>query len=331
MDRGLAQAAHETVTVAEAETGIRMVAACLPGQLDRVKGAQFQTTLEQEMNRIAASPVHHAATMAYRLRNCLLIGGTLYSNGGRYQMLRDRPPLAAMIKSRIDQAALVGTPVSDVYFGHYLVDDSATAVLAQDFAPIYRPFSYRHASWKHPDAYRQMMGLHWKTTGNARIDDAWVFHDVGMTQNRRQRLSLLRERLRALPSTRSGHGVFLVRGESGSQPRFLRNEAALAEGLAGHGFEIIDPAKETADTIVRKLLGARIAIGVEGSSLGHALLTLADDGALLTIQPPHRFNNVWKDFTDLLGLRYGFVVANGDQEGFEIDLDDILRTVDLVA
>lgn len=331
MARDLAKAARETVAVAEAETGLRTMAAFLPGQLDRVKGVQFQTTHQQEMDRITATPVHHAATMAYRLRDCLLIGGTLYSSGGGHQMLRDRPPLAAVIDHEIDQAAFVGTPVSDVYFGHYLVDDSATALLARDFAPIYRPFSYRHANWNHPLAYRQMMGIDWKTTGNARIKDAWVFHDVGMTQNRRKRLCTLRERLQARPSARSGHGVFLIRGETGSQPRLLRNEAVIAEGLAARGFEIVDPAKETADDIVRKLSGARIAIGVEGSSLGHALLTLADQGALLTIQPPYRFNNVWKDFTDLLGMRYGFVVANGDQDGFDIGLDDILRTVDLVA
>lgn len=331
MARNLADAARETVAVAEAETGLRTMAAFLPGQLDRVKGVQFQTTHQQEMDRITATPVHHAATMAYRLRDCLLIGGTLYSSGGGYQILSDRPPLAALVNQEIDQAAFVGTPVSDVYFGHHLIDDSATALLARDFAPIYRPFSYRHASWNHPVAYRQMMGIDWKTTGNARITDAWVFCDVGMTQNRRKRLIALRERLQARPSARSGHGVFLIRGETGSQPRLLRNEAAISEKLATRGFEIVDPAKETADNIVRKLSGARIAIGVEGSSLGHALLTLADHGALLTIQPPYRFNNVWKDFTDVLGMRYGFAVAKGDRDGFDINLDDILRTIDLVA
>lgn len=331
MDRDIAKAACETVAVAEPEIAIRTTATFLPGQLDRVKSVQFQTTHQQEMDRLTATPVHHSATMAYRLRNCLLIGGTLYSNGCRYQMLRDRPPLAAMVDCDINQAAFVGTPVSDVYFGHYLVGDIGTALLARDFAPVYRPFSYRHANWSHPVAYRQMMGIDWKTTGNARIKDAWVFHDVGMTQNRRKRLCTLRERLQALPPARSGHGVFLIRGETGSQPRLLRNEAAIAEGLAARGFEIVDPAKETADDIVRKLSGARIAIGVEGSSLGHALLTLADKGALLTIQPPYRFNNVWKDFTDLLEMRYGFVVANGDRDGFDVDLDDILRTIDLVA
>ncbi|WP_207102735.1 glycosyltransferase 61 family protein [Paracoccus shandongensis] len=246
-------------------------------------------------------------------------------------MLHDRPPLAAVVDRKIERAAFVGTPVSDLYFGHYLVDDSATALLAGDFAPAYRPFSHRHADWSHPAAYHRMMGIDLQVTGNVRIGEAWVFQDIGMTRDRRLRFQTLRERLRAQPSKHCGHGVFLVRGRSGSQPRVLRNETEVAEGLAARGFEIVDPARETAADIVRKLSGARVAIGVEGSSLGHAFMTLADNGALLTIQPPYLFNNLWKDFTDLMGMRYGFVVAEGDREGFDASLDEILRTIDLLV
>lgn len=331
LDRTLETIASETVVVAEAERGIRSSAAYLAGQLDRVKGVQPATTQQLEMERISETPVHHRATTAYRLRNCTLVGGALYCGGARHQMLKDRPPFIGSINSEIGQAAFVGTPVSDVFFGHYLVDDSATALLASDFGPAYRPFSRHHANWNHPIEYHRMMGIDLKVTGNARIRDAWVFDDVGMNQNRRKRLESLRERLGSRPAVRSGHGVFLIRGTSGHQLRLLRNEDEIADNLASRGFEIVDPARETAYDIIRKLSGASIAIGVEGSALGHAFLTLADKGALLTIQPPYYFNNVWKDFTDLMGMRYGFVVAEGDREGFDLNLDDILRTVDLMV
>ena len=41
------------------------------------------------------------------------------------------------------------------------------------------------------------------------------------------------------------------------------------------------------------------------------------------------FLAVLKDFTDALGIRYGFVVAEGGRERFRVDPDDVLRTVDL--
>ncbi|MDN3711242.1 hypothetical protein QWZ10_04260 [Paracoccus cavernae] len=52
---------------------------------------------------------------------------------------------------------------------------------------------------------------------------------------------------------------------------------------------------------------------------------------MITIQPPYRFDNVWKDFTDLLGMRYGFVVGEGDQERFRVSVDDVMRAVDLIS
>lgn len=328
LDRPLEMAAVETVIVSEAESAVRSKATHLPGQLDRVKGVE--TSLQLEMDRIAETPVHHAATTAYHLKNCVLVGGTLYCKGAHRQILKDRPPLVAPIATEIPQAALVGTPSSDIYFGHFLNDDSGTTLLAGEFAPAYRPISRHHAGWTHPADYYRMMGLTLTETGNARIKDAWVFRDVGMTQNRRQRFQTLRQRLREQPAARSGHGVFLVRGNSGKQ-RMLRNETAIAEGLAARGFEIVDPQRETTQEIVRKMSGAAVAVGVEGSGMAHAFMTLADGGAMLPIQPPFRFNNIYKEFSDMMGMGYGFVVAHGDEQGFEANLDEILRTVDLLT
>lgn len=331
LHRTLAQAARETVVVAPPEAAVRSAAVFLPGQLDRVTAVQHQTTRQREMDRISATPVLHSATTAYRLEDCLLIGGSLYAGGACHQMLLDRPPLAARIDGAIDEAALVGTPVSDVYFGHHLVDDAATALLARDFARLHRPFSRHHAGWHHCAGYHRMLGLDLAVTGNARLRTAWVFDDIGMNADRRRRFALLRERLRSRSPGRGGHGVFLLRGASGQQPRSLHNERALADLLASRGFEVVDPATTGAEEIVATLSGARIAVGVEGSALAHAFLTLADGGAMLAIQPPFRFNNVWKDFTDLMAMRYGFVVGQAEGAGFLADPDELLRTIDLLT
>ncbi|WP_299911121.1 hypothetical protein [uncultured Paracoccus sp.] len=51
---------------------------------------------------------------------------------------------------------------------------------------------------------------------------------------------------------------------------------------------------------------------------------------MIAIQPPWRFDNVWKDFTDLLDMRYGFVLGEGDRDSFRVDIADVLRTIDLI-
>lgn len=69
---------------------------------------------------------------------------------------------------------------------------------------------------------------------------------------------------------------------------------------------------------------ARIAIAVEGSSLMHALLMMPERAALLTIQPPQRFNNVLKGYADALGLRYAFTVADVARDGFHLPFSRLL-------
>ena len=43
------------------------------------------------------------------------------------------------------------------------------------------------------------------------------------------------------------------------------------------------------------------------------------------------FNNPWKDYTDALGLGYGYVLAEGGTTDFRLNPDDLLRTLDLAG
>jgi capsular polysaccharide biosynthesis protein len=121
--------------------------------------------------------------------------------------------------------------------------------------------------------------------------------------------------------------VFLCRGSDG-ELRQLANQTALAEMLAGMGFDIIDLATTDALSIARRSLGARIVVGVEGSHLSHALYSMADGGAFLVIQPPDRFALPYKEYADRLGLRFGFVVGSAAETGFTVDLDEMARMLD---
>jgi capsular polysaccharide biosynthesis protein len=124
--------------------------------------------------------------------------------------------------------------------------------------------------------------------------------------------------------------VFIRRRGSGVA-RYLANEADLEKRLEQRGFEIVDPASQTTDEIVRRVRDAAIICGVEGSALVHGVLSMAADAALVVIQPPYRFSNIWKDYCDALNIKYAYIVVIGDEDSFFIPFEEIMRTIDLVS
>ena len=60
----------------------------------------------------------------------------------------------------------------------------------------------------------------------------------------------------------------------------------------------------------------------------HSLFTMATDGALCLLQPPYRFNNVLKNYTDCLGMCYGFLTGCAEEGGFSVELDQLKRLLD---
>lgn len=331
--RGIQDAAAEMITVSPAETGRRAAAVYMPGQTDRVQAVQPMTTVAFEQARISDGIVEHAPTLAFRLRNAVLMEGTVFCAGAMCQMASRRSPrLPRQVRSEISEpVSIIGTAVSDMFFGHYVVDDTATTLLADGFAPVHTTTSRHRGGWHHAPGYYRLLGLQPAALPNARLREAWLFQDIGMNANRRARLEEVRRRMRPRAQRRGGHGVMIIRGKSGEQHRNLANELELAEALAQRGFEIVDPVGDSLETIIDKLAGAAVVVGIEGSNLAHALLLMADRAALVIIQQPFMFNNVWKDFTDLLGMTYAFVVGAGTPEQFVVDINEVLQTIALAT
>ncbi|WP_299911117.1 hypothetical protein [uncultured Paracoccus sp.] len=216
----LQQVAAEIVTVCSAETVPRPPAWFLPDQLDRVRGYPAMSDPEAQHIRISEGQVTHGATVAYRLDRAALLGGHVFAGGARHQMIMDRAPFGSRRPRALQgdvsgDVALIGTPVSDLYFGHYLMDDSATALLAQEFGTVRAPFGRRRSGWTHAHDYRRMMDINVPELGDTALGRVWLFEDIGMNSNRRQRMQQLRERLRPKHPARSGHGVFIIRGRAG--------------------------------------------------------------------------------------------------------------------
>ncbi len=110
----------------------------------------------------------------------------------------------------------------------------------------------------------------------------------------------------------------------------MQNEEAIVETLSKHGATILEMESTPVETTIEALLGAKMVIGVEGSHLCHAVFAIPDDASVLAIQPPDRFFNAPKDWTDALDIRYGFVVGDPAGNAFALDADDLLRTIDLL-
>ena len=165
----------------------------------------------------------------------------------------------------------------------------------------------------------------------AKVKSLWLIDDRGINLNRVDRFRRLRSRLgkNIRKTSVNTPYVYLSRGSSGVK-RNLVNEGSITTILSGMGFDIIDPMKMTSTTIAERLRNAKVVISVEGSHSSHALLTMPTGGAILIIQPPERFLHSWKFFGDIVGLRYGFVVADPHPEGFSLEPDRLLRTLDLV-
>lgn len=319
--------AAEIVVVSPDESAERDAAFCLPDHMDRIKATAPDTNMANEMARITRGAIMHDATKAFLFRNVQYMDGFLYSGRvRRQQVVRPEPLLGRGPVERLARCSLPGTTVGDQFFGHFLIDDSSTALLGERFAPPRLPSGTQRSQWTHAARYRERLGIAIPQIAHALIDEAWVFRDHGMTANRRARMAELRQRMRSVGGARSGHGVFIRR--AGGRARNLLNEDQIADRLAREGFEIVDPGQDSVDGISAALHGARVVCSVEGSAFAHALLSMADDGAVVAIQPPWRFNNPWKDYTDALGMRYGFAVATGAPADFRLEPDDLMRVIE---
>jgi capsular polysaccharide biosynthesis protein len=93
----------------------------------------------------------------------------------------------------------------------------------------------------------------------------------------------------------------------------------------------VDPDLTSAGQIAAAIHNARLVVGIEGSHLAHAIYAIADGGTLLAIQPPNRFNNVFKDIADAMALRYAFIVGAPVPGGFEVEVDRLDRLIATIA
>lgn len=300
----------------------------IPGQLDKVTGVHKETTLSQEYIRIRGGRVEHAPTIAYDLGRSFLRGPTLYK-GPIKKSLQPGPEKFYLNYAPVEikEGAIACSYNGNRYFGHWLTDDITQGYLASEYS---LPITTQRIQYQHEPGFSNIFNYHPDQIHNANINKCIVFQDFAQNASKRRRYEILRDCVCAQFPPSNFPGAMILRGKSGKGLRLLENESEIAEICESRGFVIIDPQNLTVEQVMKNLSGTNVVVGVEGSQLAPAVYALKVGAAIVTLQPPNLFNNVFKDYADCLDMHYGLLVGSARPMGFHIDIEEFQRTLDLI-
>lgn len=275
------------------------------------------------------NPTTQGQTRAFLIKDALIADGAVMTatasasvQNRRYRkILTQNPPTLPV-------GALCTSYVDEQYFSHWLVDGLTHELLAQDLRlpalVLARP------EWLHEKGYRDLLDMRAEVVEAVRVRRLWMLEDWELNAHRAERLERLRTRLRAKVARGGPERVFISRGRTGVG-RGLMNEAEVRAALEARSFVVIEPEKMAVADIAAALASARIAVAVEGSAIGHAIMAMPRGSGILAMQPPRRFNAMWKTFSDALGFQFGCTVGDDvDGDSFTQPVDRLMRTLDLL-
>jgi hypothetical protein len=296
--------------------------------LARVTGVMSDTTLDYELGRVRGGQREHGATTAFQISNVKLRDGYFLKGPWSYRLLKDpksSPGTAPAL--HLAEASIGCSLFGNTYFGHWMTDDLTLTLAGRELAP---PLAIHRRIYSHEPGYRALFGIETTLADRANIDRFVMLEDFGQNHSKAERYRTMRDSLRAAcPTPGVNSRVYLRRGASGV-PRILVNTGEVEACLASRGFLIVDPEQHSPAEIARLTNGARIGISVEGSHMIHGFVNLAEGGTICQIQPPYRFNNVFKDYADCLGMQYAFTVGLPVEGGFTLPIPELERFLDRV-
>lgn len=296
-------------------------------ELDRVFATAPEDSIQGEFRKAYGDRVTHAATTAHVIENIALVNGLLYKLGFSFAAADVPRPWTTYAPSceRLEEGVLASTPYGSRYFGHWLLDDLPLGLAAVDLGS---PVVPRYAPSEHQKEYARLIDIQPRMADAANFGRLTIIRDTGQNAYKRARLTEMRRRLKGTRQTQPEAGVFLMRGNSGQPGRRLENEQELARFLEKQGVRAITPTELSVSEILDICHDAPFIVGVEGSHLVHGMLAMADRGYVLGIAPPFRFTMVLKDWSDCMGLNYGFTVGTMDDGRFKADLTSVGRLLD---
>ena len=301
----------------------------LSGQIERVTGSPPESTKELEIEHVTLRTVTHAATIAYHIRNAVLIDGLVYANQLKFPLRSSSIGFLKPVNPvHLEKAAIASSLLGNKYFGHWLRDDCSTYILAKQFSkPLCIEPSF---AAPHICKYREYFDQEWIYTQRAYIDHLIVFQDYGQNRSKRDRYMQLNKKIvRRFGNKKRTPLVYLRRGNSGV-PRPVENEPELIELLSRRGFVVVDVELQTVESLLESLASAKIVVSMEGSHLAHCAFSVPNKSGILVLQPPDRFASIHRDWTMCQGVRFGFVVGNRGASGYVFSGSEVERTLDLL-
>jgi len=316
-------------TIAPAESQVVPAAIYLDGELEKVRGVQENTRLEAELLRVAGGMREHAATKAYQFKGVVLRNGRLLKGAMSHRVSALSQPDAADGGGYMESAVLASTLMGSLYFGHWMRDDASLNLAVQSIAPL---VNIARQEYFHEQGYRELLALHEQRIAHGNFGELVLLDDWGQNADKRCRYQKLRASFKSAIPISGNQRVYIKRADASDlRGRALLNADLLEQFLVQQGFAVVDPDTMSAQEIARISNGARLVVGLEGSHLAHSIYPIADAGTLLVLQPPLRFNNVYKDLSDAMGLNYAFLVGEPAAGGFTVDLDRLGRLLDRVG
>lgn len=299
----------------------------LPGQLERATKVIEGGDLAQSRAYLAGTVVTHSEVVEYIIRDAFVHPGGVDLWGSR--LYASRPRLLDAMPlwyPEIERAAYCMDAVSRERFGHWLTDACPTSLLAQDGQ---LPIIDVKSDWPHAMAYGAAFNIE-PAQGPFRVQYLSVFEDLAQGSSKRARYRQLRSRLAAALPTRGGANcIYLRRGETGDR-RVLNNEDAVMHLLDRRGFRTVDVHNLELAEIHAELRNASIIVSLDGSHITHIYYLAPEKATLVTLIPDDRFVDVHKNYCDCIGMKYGFLVCRRAEDGYDVDLDDLERTLDLI-
>lgn len=324
----LAEAAAARREIAPADASWIAPAIHLPDEEDRIRRLGDDMPLAKFKQIMAGGWTEAPATVAYLLRDALVVDHTAYGRTG-ILYLSDAPRRSVLWQRphEMEEALLTTTWVAERYFGHWLSDGLLLEMMARDLS--IPALSTDRPAWSHEAEYRERCQLYAPGHEATRVGELWWTDDAGVNADRRRRMGELRQRFS--PTRRAvGAPVFIRR--VGGADRHLANQDAIAEALVTRGFEILTPETASVAEMQDKLGVADLVVSVEGSALYHAVVGMAERGTILTLQPPRRVTWVIKAACDSAGLNFAYTICDqAAGSSFFMPLDRLFRTIDLIA
>jgi len=304
-------------------------ALALRDEFQRVEGTRAYTSIIEQAAIVRGGLRSHLPTLAYRYRNALLVDGTVYVQGGFEGIASRSKRLIVLDRACEYSDALICADIgSDMFFGRWLCDSLAKELLARELG--LQPINQSNAARIHENGYRSLLELDADSPDVARIDNLLIVDDRGYNEDHVRRFRELRSRLRKHASCTGPTLIYLSRGRIAVPGRAIHNDMEMEATLFSLGFTIIHPEDMTPEEVHGALENARIVVAVEGSALAHAQVAMLQGGALVAIQPSNRFSTAHKSVAEAAGLRFGYVVAQADQNGLTVDINRLCKTIELV-